>query len=171
MVDEERITLGDLFKERAKSGKIPSLNVGSNVEIVLDAFGKAVNGKLKTNRVTGYQYGVVTAAKTGNVFDDGLSLKVFTSLGIFEIFEVSDNPYVDEEKMQNAKAVYNALCYDGENGELQAELVPQLIRFKTNLEGVLTHIDRVGSYSPNREGLYRLAMRWIINIFTPQRKI
>lgn len=142
-----------LYENRIAKGQTGRPSAGNKAIFYLNKFGKIADSKQQSDFLSSYQYGIVLAAKTGT-FGDDVQLQIFSELGVMEAMSVAKKPYVDEQRVENANALLKALYQLGENGVQEAALVPQLIRFKTDSMGVLTHIDRFGTEPTADKSLY-----------------
>ena len=142
-----------LYDRRVKAGLASKLSAGSSAMLYLNAFGQIADATQKSDLLNSYQFGVVLAAETG-AFEDDVKLQIFSELGLMEIFPVADRPYVDEKRAADAGELLKALYQSGEEGVRENALVPQVIRFKTDELGTLTHLDRYGSEPTADKSLY-----------------
>ena len=118
------------------TGYEASFVIGLSGEFYVDAFGKLVYSKNKPG--SDYQYGYLFSGR----FDGGMSsadLMILTSAD-FEVFKCADEVFIDGYKHGFMSGSANAL-YNG------TKFIPQVLRFKTDSEGVIKFIDteNVGS--------------------------
>jgi len=164
VIDEKPYTYSKVFTDAVASKKATDLTVGSNYTYLLNYFDKIAAVENNTNYMTDYTYGIAVAGKTGVGLDESVQIKIMSALGIYEILQVKENCIVDDIKIAKPIDVLEKFYYDGEKPEEATNgtsFVPQVIRFKVDQEGRLSHVDLAGVKNPAKEALYLVDKKYV----------
>lgn len=155
VIDGSRYAISSAMQTAVDNNQIKDVTIGRSYSFSLNHKGEIAYYNSAAGTAIGeYEYGILLGATKGKGLSNELKVKIFTSLGMFEVFPLAEKLYLDEVAEKDMDKVYTELCKNGENGEVESEVVPQLIRFRLNHDLMVTHIDRAGNPDPSEEGLY-----------------
>ena len=154
-VEDVKYSVSNEMLKAIDDGKIQGVTIGRTYTFSLNHKGEiAYYNSAAGTSIGEYEYGILTAASKGKGINKDLTLKIFTTLGMFEYFKLGNKVYIDEKPKKDMEEIFTELCKDGEKGEAGEDIAPQLIRFRINKELEVTHIDRAGEPSQTETGLY-----------------
>lgn len=142
------------LEEKISAGTEILPTTGIAYKMYLNSFGEIVFIEKVDDLYTNYEFGYALAGKVTNSLDDELCLKIFTMYGNAMEYTAADNLKIDEVKQDSPQEAFVKMCKNGENGHPTGAFVPQLIRFKLNTAGEISHIDLASDTPDGNDALY-----------------
>ena len=146
--------IAQVLQEKISTGTEILPTAGLVYKMYLNSFGEIVFIEKVDDLYTSYEYGYALAGKLKSGIDNELCLRIFTMYGNAMVYTAADNLKIDEVKQKSPQAAYAKMCKNGENGQPTGAFVPQLIRFKLNTAGKISHIDLASDTPYGNDALY-----------------
>ncbi len=156
-IDDREYIYTQSFAEDIAAFRTYAPKIGGKYTYKLNHFGNIAGVVDASSYLTDYTYGVAVGGEIGSALHKKTRLQIFSVLGVMEIFGIKEKCVVDDSTVAKPEDVIKMFLYDDELDTTPSdEFVPQPIRFKINADNEITHIDRVGPYRENQEGLYEV---------------